>query len=416
MSIAQQPLETRGTGPMQSRRHTLLVVDDESAVVDSVRDLFYRKYRVLTATTAVGALELLGNSPHAVHVILSDQRMPGMTGDEFLARARHVAPDAIRLLFTGYADIQAVINAVNHGGIFRYILKPWQEGELEAAIQQATELYDLIADRRRLVAELQEANAQLTRANHELAEANQLKTAFLEVASHELNTPLTIVHGYIDLLLLQSDARGGPDSAMLAQARESTLHLIGLVGNMFKLVTAGEFRERLHAVPTDLPGLITGSIAHVRPFITARSLKVHESIDNRIGTFEIDPNKVRDVLLNLLTNAIKFTPDHGEITVSATLIQPDEVEVRVADNGIGLDSRALGRLFSPFFTEFDPKSHSTGVFGFGKRGLGLGLYLVKTFIEMHGGSVAASSALGQGTEVTLRLPRTPCRTAATAVE
>ena len=98
---------------MNARRHTLLVVDDESDVLESLRHLFHRSYRVLTAGSGDQALELLNKND--VHLILSDQRMPGMSGDVFLSHARRLQPDAIRMLFTGYADIQAVINAVNEG-------------------------------------------------------------------------------------------------------------------------------------------------------------------------------------------------------------------------------------------------------------------------------------------------------------
>src|SRR4029077_15216606 len=101
----------------------------------------------------------------------------------------------------------------------------------------------------------------------------------------------------------------------------------------------------------------------------------------------------------------KFTPDGGEVALSATLAAADEAEIRVTDRGIGLESRALRRLFQPFFTEFDPKNHSSGDFGFNKRGLGLGLSIVKQFIELHGGRIAAESSVGVGTRVTIRLPR-----------
>src|SRR5205814_9678529 len=99
-------------------RHTLLVFDYEVDVLESLRHLFHRSYRVLPASSGDKALALLQNND--VHLILSDQRMPGMSGDVFLSHARKVRPDAIRMLFTGYADIQAVINAVNEGNIFRY--------------------------------------------------------------------------------------------------------------------------------------------------------------------------------------------------------------------------------------------------------------------------------------------------------
>src|SRR6476646_10074529 len=151
------PLSSRPPGAGPSRKHSLLIVDDEVDVLESLRQLFHRSYKVLTASSGEQAVEAL--KANEVHLILSDQRMPGMTGDVFLGHARKLRPDAIRMLFTAYADIQAVINAVNEGHIFRYILKPWDSAELEGVIRQATEQFELLADRKRLIAELQAANA-----------------------------------------------------------------------------------------------------------------------------------------------------------------------------------------------------------------------------------------------------------------
>jgi signal transduction histidine kinase len=124
-----------------------------------------------------------------------------------------------------------------------------------------------------------------------------------------------------------------------------------------------------------------------------------------LGVFEIDADKVAASVINLLTNAIKFTPDDGNIALFARLTSPDEAEIRIADRGIGLEPRAVNRLFQPFFTQFDSSLHSSGDFGFNKRGLGLGLSIVKQFIELHGGRVHAESTLGEGTSVSIFLPR-----------
>ena len=198
---------------MAQRRHTLLIVDDEEGVLESLRHQFHRSYRVLTAEGGHQALEILGRED--VHLILSDQRMPGMSGDEFLGHARRLFPDAIRMLFTGYADLSSVIRAVNDGNIYRYILKPWDPDELAGTLGQAAEQYDLLAERKRLIAELQAANAQLTRANAELAEAGQLKSAFIEVASHEFNTPITLVLGLSELLRLTDTGRDERERAIV---------------------------------------------------------------------------------------------------------------------------------------------------------------------------------------------------------
>ena len=386
------------------RRHTLLIVDDEPDVLESLRHLFHRRYRVVTAENGREGLAKLGAED--VHVILSDQRMPGMTGDQFLKAAREARPDAIRLLFTGYAEIQTVISAVNQGGIFRYINKPWDSEELEGVVAQAASQYDILAERRRLVAELSESNALLVEANDRLVETDQLKTAFLEVASHEFNTPITIVQGLSDLLKLVNPDREPQEREIVEQISDSAGQLAKLVGSMLKLLRAGDFRNTLRIEPTDLAELLRGVAAQASPFVAARNLLMEVSVPESLGEFRIDPTKIRDAVVNLLSNAIKFTPDGGEVRLAASTVE-DGAEIEVADRGIGLEPRALARLFEPFFTEFDPALHSTGDFGFRQRGLGLGLSLVKRFVEHHGGSVRAESTPEEGTRIVLFLPRTP---------
>ncbi|MFO0959785.1 MAG: hybrid sensor histidine kinase/response regulator [Isosphaeraceae bacterium] len=393
----------------EARRHTFLIVDDEPDVLESLRHLFHRRYRVLTATDGAEAIALLEGEE--VHIILSDQRMPGMTGDGFLARAREIQPDAVRMLFTGYADIQAVISSINRGQIFRFILKPWDVQELEGIVRQAAEQYDLIADRRHLMAELQQANARLVRANADLAESDALKTAFLEVASHEFNTPINLVSGLTELLRLIDPERPAEEAEILEQLNRASRQLARLVATTLTLMEADDFRRTIRREPTDLAELLQAVADQVRPFVRARHQELSVEIDADLGEFDVDADKIRDAVVNLLTNAVKFTPDGCRIAIQAGLIGPDEAEIRVIDNGAGLTERAIGRLFRPFFTEFDPSRHSSGDFGYNKRGLGLGLSLVRKFVELHQGTVRAGGEPGRGAVFTITLPR---RAAATA--
>src|SRR5215211_1069012 len=126
----------------QPRRHTILIVDDEPDVVASVKDLLRLDYNVLGTTRAADGLALLDRG-EAVHVVMTDQRMPEMTGVQLLERVREKSPDAMRLLFTGYADVRAVVDAINRGNVYRYITKPWDPEELMAVIREACERYDL---------------------------------------------------------------------------------------------------------------------------------------------------------------------------------------------------------------------------------------------------------------------------------
>lgn len=398
------PLPTRpASGPTSARKHTLLIVDDEVDVLESLRHLFHRAYRVVTASSGDQAVEALRGTE--VHLILSDQRMPGMTGDVFLSHARRLQPDAIRMLFTGYADIQAVINAVNEGHIFRYILKPWDAAELEGVIRQAAEQYELLADRKRLIVELQGANSQLKQANDDLARAGQLKSAFIEVASHEFNTPITLVLGLSELLRLLNPDRNEQEQAILERISSSARQLAKLVTNTLTLMRADDFRRTLQRAPVDLTGLLRRAIDKVQPFVQSRNLVLIDAVADDLGVFEVDADKIDASVVNLLTNAIKFTPDGNRITLAGRLVEPDEAEIVVTDTGIGLDPRSLDHLFQPFFTQFDSSHHSSGDVGFNKRGLGLGLSIVKQFVDLHGGRVSAESEVETGTRVTIRLPR-----------
>ncbi len=125
-----------------AQRHTLLVVDDEPDVCDSVHDLLRREFRVLKARSAADGLQLL--QTHEVHIIMTDQRMPQITGVELLSKIRQRHPHAIRMLFTGYADLEAVIAAINQGHIFRFLKKPWRPEELVAAVRDAAAEYERI--------------------------------------------------------------------------------------------------------------------------------------------------------------------------------------------------------------------------------------------------------------------------------
>jgi serine/threonine protein kinase/ActR/RegA family two-component response regulator len=143
-----------------------LVVDDELGVLDSIQQLLRREFQILRAGGGAQALDLL--QQNEVSLILVDQRMPGMTGDCFLQKARELKPEVIRVLLTGYCDLQLLIRAVNEGQIFRYLSKPWDDNELLGVVRQGVEHYELVQERSKLTSELQATNGQLQTANTRL--------------------------------------------------------------------------------------------------------------------------------------------------------------------------------------------------------------------------------------------------------
>jgi signal transduction histidine kinase len=378
-------------------RHNLLVVDDEADVVQSLQDLLRFEYRVLGATRTDEAFRILERED--VHLVMTDQRMPDMTGVEFLRRLRDLRPEAIRLLFTGYADIQAVIDAINQGNVYRYISKPWDVSELQGFLRQAAEHYDLLAERKRLLAELQEKNRQLEAANH-------LKEAFIKVASHELRTPVTIVLGLADLAR-QSPGLPEPLRQRLERIYGGGQRLHRLVDQMVKLLQVGRFERPLAREDVALGDLLGAAADDVAPFVEQRQQTLAVDAPPDLGTVAVEPDKLRDSVAHLLLNAVKFTADGGRIRLAARRLPDGGAEIRVTDTGVGIEPANLSRVFDPFFTRFDVSRHSSGVFEFDRRGLGLGLSVVKGFVEMHGGQVRAESHPGQGSTFIITLPPQP---------
>jgi signal transduction histidine kinase len=382
-------------------KHSLLVVDDEPDLVHSVQDLLRFDYRVLGATRATEGLKIL--EQERVHIVMSDQRMPEMTGVEFLKRLREQYPDTVRLLFTAYADITAVVDAINEGNVYRYISKPWEPRELQAVLRQAAEHYDLLAERKRLVAELGMKNRELETANAELRQANEMKKAFIKVASHELRTPLTIVQGLADLAQRQSDT-SLPLRHWLERIYAGSLRLNERVDQMIKLLLANHFERSLNRQEFDLATLLRTAAADVATFIEQRYQALELDLPADLGTVYVEGEKIRDSVFQLLCNAVKFTHDGGVVRLSARRHADGSAQIQVTDKGVGIDAASLPRIFDPFFTRFDVSRHSSGVYEFDRRGLGLGLSVVKAFVEMHGGQVTVQSEVGKGSIFTITLP------------
>ncbi len=153
---------------MKKPKHTILVVDDEPDVVMSVKELLRQEYRVLGATNARQGMEALASEE--VHVLMTDQRMPGMSGVELLRHARGEHPSAIRILFTGYADIRDVIDSINVGHVYRYLSKPWDPDVLQSTIRDAVARYEALAEAQRERAEAQRKEAEIARVGRALHE------------------------------------------------------------------------------------------------------------------------------------------------------------------------------------------------------------------------------------------------------
>jgi two-component system, sensor histidine kinase and response regulator len=200
--------------------HHLLCIDDETHNLEALERLLRRQYKVATATSGKLALEKMAQQSFSL--IISDQKMPEMTGVDFFVEARKIQPDAIRILLTGYTDLESVIGAINDGQIYRYITKPWEPKELLGIIQQALEYFDLKQT-------VKKQNQELQQANIELQSLDKLKTDFMALVNHELKTPLTGIFSYVQLLC--EEKLNDEQSLYVEKIRKNTRRLQELIND-----------------------------------------------------------------------------------------------------------------------------------------------------------------------------------------
>lgn len=201
-------------------KSTILCVDDEPNVLKALRRLLRGgPYDVITCESGAEALEILNHcSPE---VIISDQRMPGMTGTEFLAQVKDRHPESVRVVLSGYADAASILESINRGHIFRFLTKPWQDDDLREAIRQCVHQYDISLENRRLMEQIAEQNVELLVLNERLEEVVSLRTRSLRFAQdvlYRLPSPVVGVDATGTVVLVN-------DAASLGESIFSQAHV-----------------------------------------------------------------------------------------------------------------------------------------------------------------------------------------------
>ena len=177
---------------MNDNQHTVLCVDDEENILHSIKRLLRKEgYRLLTALSGIEALKILEEND--VHLVLSDQRMPQMSGTEFLAEVKEKYPDVIRIILTGYTEVDSITESINKGNIYKFFLKPWNDQHLKLEIGKALEQYELIQANKMLHKKVLEQNEELKRINENLEGLIQDRTEKLEIQNNALELSRAIL-------------------------------------------------------------------------------------------------------------------------------------------------------------------------------------------------------------------------------
>ncbi len=272
-----------------------------------------------------------------------------------------------------------------------------QDRHARALVTSGDELQTLAEEFNRMADTIQERDERLERINEQLRRANRVKSEFLAIMGHELKTPLHAIRGYAQLLLEGIDGPVTPEQREdLENILRSSDHLRALIDNVlqFSKLEAGE--EELHPTVIALDELLEEALQNVK--VLARERGVDVRVEANGLYVWADETKLKQILINLLSNALKYTSE-GHVLVSAEL-RGEEILFAVRDTGIGIPPEHQAKIFEPF-TQLD--SSSTRAWG----GIGLGLSIVKKYVEMHGGRIWVESEPGKGSTFYFTLPRGP---------
>ncbi|HEX8501038.1 MAG TPA: ATP-binding protein [Pyrinomonadaceae bacterium] len=273
------------------------------------------------------------------------------------------------------------------------------EGRVIGTLTVIEDVTERVAREAELQAQIDARTRSLARekaARKEAEEANHLKDEFLATVSHELRTPLTAILGWSNMLLTGRVSGEAHDRALETIHRNAQVQnqLISDLLDISRIIS-GKLRLDLRTV--DLPAIIEAAVEATRPAAEAKGIRLTTALDRRAGPVNGDADRLQQVVWNLLTNAIKFTPEGGEIVVKLESVS-SRVEITVRDSGIGIDREFLPHVFDRF-RQADPGTNRV------HGGMGLGLSIVRQLVELHGGSVRAESeGEGKGATFAVSLP------------
>lgn len=203
---------------------TLLIVDDEENILGALMRLFRRDgYHILTARSAQDGLTMLAENN--VNVIITDQRMPKMTGSEFLSQVKELYPETIRIVLSGYTELKSITDAINRGAIYKFFTKPWDKHLLRANIEEAFQQYELRSENRRLTSELQAANAELSAINQDLEHRVEEKTREVKLNMRTLQISQEVLE------YLPNAVLGIGDDGCVAVANRMAIALLKQLGS-----------------------------------------------------------------------------------------------------------------------------------------------------------------------------------------
>jgi len=374
-----------------------LVIDDDTGTLKTLSAILEDMgHQVTACAKGRQAMELVKDN--LFHIVITDIKLPDISGLEILEMTKEANPEAAVIMITGHASLETAVSAVNEGA-YAYLLKPVTLNELETIINNALREQRLLQENRRLVEDLQLYNKLLEEANSELEQLSQAKSDFMAKMSHELRTPLNSIIGFSEVLLDKSKPplSEAKHDEFLNYIHLSATHLLHLINSILDLSKIESGINTLECAEFDLSRLLQEVDGSVLPMLEIKEQTLEVEVAKGMPLIYADEFKIRQVFLNLISNAHKFSPMKAKIKVVCQLTKPDILRCSVVDHGIGISPSDQQKIFEEFS---QVARGATGV----QRGAGLGLAIAKKLVELHGGNMWVDSELDKGSTFTFFIP------------
>lgn len=353
----------------------ILYIDDEVNNLISFKASFRLHFNIFTATQANEAVMILIENPD-IKIIFCDQRMPDISGVDLLEQIKSLFPLPVRIMITGYADIDSVIGAINKGSIFQYIKKPWKEDDILFVIEEALKFYD--------------NSSNLILRNKELKSAYGELDKFAYSVSHDIRGPLSGMLTGIDYILHSDDV---DEIKELMKTMKKSLHQLDEY-----IIAMHQYynnqKGQISVVSIDFDKLLAEIKSIYKIFAESHQINFQCTVV-QTETFRSDIVSIKLIINNLLSNAFKYQQienPHKKVNIDIHL-NNGIATIIVEDNGIGIDEQDVEKIFD---LHYRSASH--------KDGFGFGLFNLKGALMKLNGQIDVQSTLGKGTKIKVSLP------------
>jgi two-component system probable response regulator PhcQ len=368
------------------KKFAILYVDDEEQSLSLFKQAFEDEFHVYTAASAQAGLKLLEKHADEIGILMTDQRMPGEKGVWLLERARQVRPRILRILVTAYTDMDAAIQAVNTGSIYKYVTKPWDPVQLEITLKRGMEFFMVQAER-----------DQLLREKRSLMRERMLASRMVSLGlvsaglNHHIGNRLQTVKIFLDLT-----KSGSLDNALLNKSQMDVEEILGLLADL--QVASADHNGKSLQEEVRLRPALAGLLAELHPAFESRKMTVENLVPENLPVLKTDSHKFKRLLDLLFKYEIAMLPAGSKIQVSAgenAVNEKPGIAFTITDDGPPLPPDALRLVIDPLVIRGHPSEYS------------INLMVCFFIVHRHGGTIEAGPGASGGNQFIIRLPLQP---------